>query len=191
MDNTPVRLFKLTTQDFKTRKGRSNELTWGPSVTHSVPGPGVNMCSDQVIHAYPSALLAVLCNPIHADLKSPVLWEASGTVVASDGLKVGVKSLTTHNTLPLPKVSPNQAAAFAILCALECRVSSGYREWAEDWLSGKDRSTEAARAAAGAAEAAAWSAMAAGEAGLAARAAAMAAGGSNFTALAEKAMSYE
>ena len=54
-----------------------------------------------------------------------------------------------------------QKVAFGILCSLEVCQSPEYRRWAEDWLSGTDRSARAARAAWAAARAAARAAWAA------------------------------
>jgi hypothetical protein len=100
-------------------------------------------------------------NPIHANIENSILWEAetSCTKIINDGTKIGVKSLTTLKKIPL-----NQLVRFAIYCALEVYQEKGFKKWAKNWLSGKDRSKEsadAAEGAAGAKKAAAWAKKAA------------------------------
>ena len=83
-------LYKLTRQDFTTY----NETLWGENVTHEAMGEGIQLCTEDVIHAYLSPELAVLLNPIHADYDNPVLWEAEGEIVVNkDNTKVGCKEV--------------------------------------------------------------------------------------------------
>ena len=150
-------LYKLTNQDGYTRFGFYNACLWGEGVSHSGTGKGA-LCGPGYIHAYTHPLLAVLLNPIHAGIDNPRLWEAEGDVVLNDnGLKVGCRTLTTLRELPLPAVTTEQRVRFAIMCAMEVCEEPGWREWAENWLSGANRSREAARAA----ERAVWGAAAA------------------------------
>ena len=160
-----TKVYKLTTQDWYTRKGESNQCLWGPGVTHSGTGKG-DLCGPGYIHAYLSPLLAVLLSPIHANIRNPVLWECETEIVKSDnGLKVGGISLTTIGTVSLPSVTKDQRIAFAIYCAKSVCKDQTFNRWADDWLSGKDRSASAAwaaaRSASSAASAAAWSAWSA------------------------------
>lgn len=105
-----TKLYKLTTQDFKTRPGKSNECLWGEGVTHVGTGEG-ELCGPGYIHAYEHPLLAVLLNPIHANYVNPVMWECEGGIAKRDGqLKVGCVSLTTLKRVLLPKISPNKCA---------------------------------------------------------------------------------
>ena len=162
-------LYKLTRQDNTTSGGalsqffaasffnssRSSAMTleWGAGVSHTATGTGTRLCSPDVIHAYTHPLLAVLLNPIHADYQNPKLWRCEGDVVADDhGLKVGVKTLTTIEEMPLPVVTLEQRVKFAILCAKHVCKDKKWNRWANKWLSGEDRSAAAAAwAAAGAA----------------------------------------
>ena len=142
-----TKLYKLTTSDFKTRKGEYNECLWGEGVTHSGTGTG-DLCSPGYVHAYTDPLLAVFLNPIHADLHDPVLWECEGEVVKNDrGLKVGCVSLTTTRRIELPAVTTEQRVKFALLCALEVYDDPAFAAWARSWLSGEDRSEKSAVAA--------------------------------------------
>jgi len=198
-------LYKLTTSTGLTRAGERNETKWGPGITHEAQGSGTELCSDGFIHAYTSPLLAVLLNPIHANIDFPLLWECEGVVLLSDhGLKVGCKKLTTIRTLPVPIVTQEQRIAFGILCALEVERNVVFVKWARKWLSGEDRTKTAAStmmeaAAAGAAAMAAAAAAAIATARAAATAAAIAAATAataataaslDLQSLAEKALEY-
>jgi hypothetical protein len=140
-------LYKLTTQANTT----FDDTLWGEGVTHTAKGAGTQLCSSDVIHAYEDPLLAVLLNPIHANIQNPKLWEADGTPVTKACDKVGCKSLTTKQKVPLPRVTIDHRVRFAIGCALQAYKNPAYRKWALAWLSGKDRSYRAAADAAAAA----------------------------------------
>ena len=150
-------LYKLTNQAGYTRHGHDNACLWGEGVSHSGTGKGA-LCGPGYIHAYTHPLLAVLLNPIHAGIDNPRLWEAEGEVALSDnGLNVGCRTLTTVRELPIPVVTTEQRISFAILCAREISRSEQWNLWAEQWLSGEDRSAAAAQTAS-AAEATVWGA---------------------------------
>lgn len=139
------KLYKLTTQDYKSRAGTYNETLWGPGVTHKGTGKGP-LCSAAYIHAYTHPLLAVVMNPIHAAIGNPVLWECEGTVAASDhGLKVGCPELTTTRIIPLPVIRQEQLIAAGILHANAVRKDDRFQRWASAWMDGTDRSTDTAR----------------------------------------------
>lgn len=168
-------LYKLTTQDHRTRPGEYNECAWGEGVSHSGTDEG-GLCGPGYIHAYTHPLLAVLFNPIHAGLVRPALWVGEGDVAVNDnGIKVGCVTFTTLRTMPLPEVTPTQRVAFGILCTREVCADPQWKAWADAWLSGEDRSTESAEAAHSAADAAYAAAYAADAAYAAAAAAAYAA----------------
>jgi hypothetical protein len=170
-------LYKLTDQDGYTRRGAYNECLWGPGVTHSGTGQG-ELCGSGYIHAYTNPLLAVLLNPSHANIASPILWECEGEIVKDDkGLKCGCISLTAIKEVPIPVITNEQRIKFSILCAMEVCKNPYWTNWAKNWLSGKDRTAYAAAyaAARAAARAAYAAARAAARAADAARAAAYAA----------------
>ncbi|HQO21324.1 MAG TPA: hypothetical protein PLA03_13365, partial [Acidobacteriota bacterium] len=154
-----MKLYKLTDKDGYTRRGEEHETKWGEGVTHRARSKGRELCTDQVIHAYEHPLLAVLHNPIHANIANPVLWEARGKIVAREGMmKCGCKNLTTIKPLPLPEITLKQRIRYAIGCAWKVCYSPKWRKWAIDyWLSGVDRSDESA------AEAAEWAGVRAAE----------------------------
>lgn len=150
-----MKLYKLTDQMHQTK----NCTQWGEEVTHATSGTG-SLCGPGWLHAYLSPELAVLLNPIHADIAGPVLWECEGEVDKNDhDLKVGCTRLTTLHTIPLPAVTVEQRVAFAIYCAKAVYSDLAFVKWADRWLDGSDRSERAAEAAE--VEAAMWAAKAA------------------------------
>jgi hypothetical protein len=148
--------YKLTTQEGKTR----NETQWGENISHEATGDiKQGLCSDAWIHAYTHPLLAVLMNPVHADIENPILWEGKGEGEAKfEPLKCGFRKFTTLKKIPLPEVTDVQKVAFGILCAKEVYKDSSWNQWADKWLSGEDRTKSSANAAA---DAAAYAAAAA------------------------------
>jgi hypothetical protein len=119
-----MKLFKLTDQEGYTRRGNSNQVKWadGHTVTcKSKENP--QLCTNDVVHGYKNANLALLLNPQHADIRNPLLWEAEGEIVAEDWGKIGCFSLTTISKLPIPEWYADEkkrkmvCVAFAILCA--------------------------------------------------------------------------
>ena len=138
-----MKAYKLTNRNFETQ---SNTL-WGEGIEHTATGQGSELCSADVIHVYDHPLKASMFNPIHADIKDPILWECEvSEPVADDGLKIGVKTCKTLKQIPLPEISILARVRFAILCALEVYEEPIFLTWASAWLSGKDRSVSAANA---------------------------------------------
>ena len=134
-----MKLYKLTDQKGQTR----NKTQWGEGVMHTAPGTG-ELCTSGWLHAYTDPLLAVLMNPVHANIADPQLWEAEGEVGKADGTKVGCAELTTMCRMELPTITTEQRVRFALLCALAVYKEPSFVAWANDWLSGKDRTREAA-----------------------------------------------
>jgi len=137
-----MKLYKLTDENGQTH----NKTQWGEGVTHEGTGEG-ELCGPGWIHAYTHPLLAVFLNPIHANFKNFQLWEAEGEIDKTDnGLKIGSRKLTTLKIIKLPVVGTTNRVAFGLLCAKEVDKHKSWNHWADDWLSGKNRS--AANAAA-------------------------------------------
>jgi hypothetical protein len=155
-------LYKLTDQDGYTRRYYSNKCKWGEGVTHRAVGSkDGSLCTNSFIHAYTSPYLAILMNPIHAAIENPILWKAKGFISKSNsGLKIGCYSLTTIEKMNVPDFSINQEVYFGILTAKKVYKDKKWNEWADNWISGKDRTANAAYAAADAANAAANAAYA-------------------------------
>ena len=81
-------LYKLTTKDYKTRKGFSNETTWGVNVKHTAPGGADQpLCSDKWLHASRTKEEAYFLRGVYIDVSSDehtVLWKAEGSVGRED-----------------------------------------------------------------------------------------------------------
>ena len=158
-------LYKLTDENGQTR----NKTQWGENISHTALGEGTKLCSDGVIHAYENPYVAAFIHPTHVSFNNPILWEAEGEVVARDWSKC--KTLTTLKQIPLPKIFPEQRVEIAIRCTQLVYKDPAWNEWAEKWLSGEDRSKEAANTAYSAAADAAYAAYASAAARAAANAA--------------------
>ena len=154
---TGIYVYKLTDQNMQTYNG----CKWVLGEEKTTSGEG-ELCGPGWLHCYSDPLLAVLLNPIHADYENPRLFRAhvGGTSNPDHGLKSGYTKMTLIEEIPVPAISTEQRVRFAILCAMKVYRNPGFVQWGENWLSGKDRSAEAAAAwAAWAAEAAAaWAA---------------------------------
>jgi hypothetical protein len=140
-----MKYYKLLTQDLTSHSNTKWEI--GTPIT--VQKEGNKMCSDQVLHCYNHPLLAVILNPIHANIKNPKLFEISvDKIVNSDSLKFASKSQTLVKEITLPEISLEHKIQFAIKVAkLTCK-NEKWNLWADSWLSGEDRSKESADAAA-------------------------------------------
>ena len=156
-----MKVYKLTDKNNETY----NNTKWGENVTHETDGSG-DLCGPGWLHFYTSAELAILMNPVHASISSPKLWEAEAEGKFKDdfGRKGGCTKLTTTKEISIPNITTNQKIAFAILCGLEVYKDEKFQKWANEWLENKDRSADAANAAANAANAAVDAAYAAANA---------------------------
>ena len=140
--------YKLIDKDGYTRKGETNEIYWFDGEEKVATGTG-GLCTDGVIHYYDHPMLAVLFNPIHADIQPPRLIEIeTEEEIAHDGLKGGCKKAKFVKELAVPEITAEQKVAFVIKISLKYCRDANYILWAENWLNGKDRSYCAARAAA-------------------------------------------
>jgi hypothetical protein len=189
-----MKLYKLTSSDNKTRKGRYNETQWGENVTITIPEDDRKneMCGAGILHAYTNINLALLMNPIHAGfaVEEFNLWESEGELVADGWDKCGCHQLSTIKKLDIPLWYINKETRkdiivlFSILCAeavldfyeKECPKDNRPRKAisiAREYLNTKSmNAARAARAAETAAMDAARAARAARAADAAARAAA-------------------
>jgi hypothetical protein len=142
-------LCKLTNQELQTY----NNTQWAINEWQIAAGEG-ELCSEGWLHGYEHPLLAVLLNPIHANIENPRLFaiEVGEKIKEDEGLKFGSNKMRLIKELELPQVSLEQRIKFGILCALEVCDNAAFVTWATGWLSGADRSQKAA------ADGAAWAA---------------------------------
>ena len=137
-------LCKLTDPNMQTWGGVQWELgrirSVAPETRRSV------LCTNGVIHAYHDPLVAIFVNPIHADYSPARLFAAEApAIVADDGLKCGVYALTLVLEMDVPQPTPLARVFFGIMCAQQGCTDARWNKWAKGYLSGKDRSADAAR----------------------------------------------
>ena len=115
-----MKLYKLTEQDGTTH---NKSMSWEVGITnHVMEKDNPQMCSGDVIHAYKNKNLAFMLNPIHADIKNPLLFECKGEPVISAWDKCGVFELSITKKLSIPKWYKSKKTRnyvliqFAILC---------------------------------------------------------------------------
>jgi hypothetical protein len=154
-----MKFYKLLTQDMTSHK----DTKWELNKTITVTKEGNQMCTDQVLHCYNHPLLAILFNPLHADISNPRLFEINvNAIVNTDGLKYASKSQTLIKELTIPEISLEQRIEFAIRVAKLVCKDTNWNTWADNWLDKSDRTKESAYAAyTYAADAAAYAAYAA------------------------------
>ena len=157
--------YKLTDQKMQTYQGFQWNLgEWQEARGSSEKG----LCSDGWLHCYDSPLLAVLHNPIHADISNPRLFEVEvdGDCKNDNGIKCGYKKMRLVREISIPTITTEQKIKYAILCVKQVCFEKEWNIWADNWLSNVDRTSDAAYAAAhvshaaDAADAAAYAAVA-------------------------------
>jgi len=150
--------YKLTNQKMQTHNG----FQWTLKKWVRTSGRGA-LCTSGWLHCYNHPLLAVLFNPIHAGIENPRLFEVGikGKRKTDRGLKFGFTQMRLIKELPFSQITRIQKIAFTILCVKEIYKNEGWNQWADNWLSGKDRSNDAAYDATDAATAAAYTTAAA------------------------------
>lgn len=142
MKSRKITLYKITDHNYCSYGG----CKWGKNIEHSAPGRG-KLCTDAYLHAYCHPLLAAFFNPIYGRYTFPVLWKIQGIVKKADGTKVGCTWQKTLKIIPLPEITTEQQVKIAILCVKEVFDDLKWNDWADKWLSGKDRSVYSAKRA--------------------------------------------
>jgi len=131
--------YKLTDQDLIT----FNNTQWILNEWKQTSGLD-GLCTDGWLHCYTNPLLAILLNPIHADIINPRLFkcEVEGKCLTDNGLKEGWTRMRIIEEMEVPQLSPVNKVAFAILCALEVCKEEKFVKWANNWLDGSDRTED-------------------------------------------------
>ena len=141
--------YKLTDQNLRTYGG----YQWTVDVEKTIDNPGNRLCSDQVFHFYDSPEEAVFLNPIFGDIPDPLCWEVECDQVVHDGLKGGAKKMKLIRQVALLTITTETMIRIAIRCSMLVYKEEKWNIWAKKWLTGEDRSGEAAARAAWAARA--------------------------------------
>ena len=137
--------YKLTNEHMQTHAG----CQWTLNEWKETTGKG-DLCSAGWLHVYSDPLVAAFMNPIHAMFTNPRLFKAEVDGKSKDdkGRKEGWTRVRLVKELDMPKPTLEQWIRFGILYAMKVCEDKKWRQWAEDWLSGKDRSRESASDAA-------------------------------------------
>ena len=152
-----MKYYKLLSQDLTSHQGTK----WEIGVPITITKAGNEMCSDQVLHCYNHPMLAVIFNPIHANIRKPKLFEIQvDGICNNDGLKFASKSQTLLREISVPEISLEQKIEFAIKVVKLVYKEEKWNLWADKWLDGSDRTVHAALAALAAHAAAALAALA-------------------------------
>jgi len=141
-----MKCFKLTDQNMRTYCGSFLWVLgeWAPTLRGLGP-----LCASGWYHAYDHALVAVLLNRVHADIRGPRLFEASydgrSRTLDEHGLKRGVVSLRLDKEVPLPVITPEQRVRIAIYCARRVyHEDQSWMVWSNAWVDGRDRNPRTA-----------------------------------------------
>jgi len=141
--------YKLLTQGMTSHGG----CQWALDEWKETSGEG-ELCGPGWLHYYEHPLLAVLHNPIHADIQSPRLFEVEveGKIKRDGQMKSGCTRMRISKEIPLPIATTEQRVRYAIFCAMAVLPdkpwAARWHAWAETWLSGEDRTEEEAAKAA-------------------------------------------
>jgi len=133
--------YKLTDSKMRTYK----EFQWELGKWYETTGEG-KLCSPGWFHFYSDPLVGLFLNPVHADIRNPRLFraEVEGKFLDDNGLKCGYTKARLVEELPVPQISLVQRVRFAIFCVKEVYKGKKWNEWADNWLSGKDRTKNTA-----------------------------------------------
>jgi hypothetical protein len=137
--------YKLLSQNNTSYNNTKWELN-KPQTKPNISNP--RMCSNDVLHCYAHPLLAAFFNSIHANIKTPKLFEIKiDKVIAKDSTKQASLSQTLLRQIPLPIITHEQRTEIAIRCAYTSTNNINWKIWADNWLNGRDRSRASADAA--------------------------------------------
>ena len=123
-----------------------NETHWEVGVPNELPEKNkLTLGLSGLFHYYKHPLLAVIFKDFHGVKYYQHLYQVvpEGRIVERFD-KCGSTKLTLVKELEIPEVTNAQKIAFGILCSLETCKEESFVDWAEKWLSGKDRSKESA-----------------------------------------------
>ena len=132
--------YKLTDSEMKVY----NNFQWELGKWYETIGRW-SLCSPGWLHFYNNPLVGLFLNPVHANIKNPRLFraEVKGKSLNDHGLKCGYSRARLIEELLVPQISLTQRVRFAILCVKKVYKEKEWNEWADNWLSGKDRTIDA------------------------------------------------
>ena len=137
--------YKLTDQNMRTHGG----CQWRLGEWHESAGEG-EIRGPGWLHGYDDHLLAMFMTPVHSGISELRMFrtELDGARIDDRGLQHGHARMRLVEELPVPVVTNEQRVRFAIFVCLDLRwcvpLPDVFVPWAARWLSGSDRSKEAA-----------------------------------------------
>ena len=133
--------YKLTDSKMRTY----NEFQWELGKWYEITGER-DLCSPGWFHFYNDPLVGMFLNPAHANIGNPRLFraEVEGNFIDDNGTKCGYSRAKLIEELLVPQISPVQRVRFAILCVKEVYKRKKWNKWADNWLSGKNRTEKSA-----------------------------------------------
>ena len=123
-----------------------NDTIWVPGKWRKTDGSG-ELCGPGWLHYYEHPLLAELHNPIHGKYDTGAkLWEiqVGRKILRDDQMKAGATRIRLIREIGRPDITIVQRLAYGILCAKAVYRDRTWNNWADKWLSGEDRSGNAA-----------------------------------------------
>jgi len=135
--------YKLTDRAGNTKHG----MHWGVGKTNRAVGKGKALCTDGYLHVYDTPEQAAFMRPSHVPTYSRLFKVKSRNKGITDGTKRGIKSCTVLEEVELPELTVEQQVEIAIRASLLADTEEKYVRWARAWISGKDRSADAAAGA--------------------------------------------
>ena len=133
--------YKLINSEMRTHNG----FQWELGKWYETTGKG-DLCSFDWLYFYDDPLVGMFMNPAYANIENPRLFrvELKGKVWDDHEAKYGYSHARLIEELPVPQISPVQRVRFAILCVKEVYKGKKWNEWANNWLSRKDQTINAA-----------------------------------------------
>lgn len=158
--NERLKGYKLTDQNGYTRRGLTGQTKWeiGTKVRPTGEYQG-KPCAPGVLHDYEHPLLAILLNPIHANIDKPLMFVLEHDIEPNtDGLKRWTtRQVSVISEMSPPVVTITQRVKWAQACAAAAFAAAAARA-AQARAAAAMTAAKAAREAAWAARAAAWAA---------------------------------
>jgi hypothetical protein len=135
-------LYKLTDENLTTQ----NNTKWVLGEWRETDGAEQSLCNSSWLHAYEDIYVAAFMYLVHVNYDNPRCFraEGDGKFLSDPDGKCGVTRLRLVEEISLPTITKEQRIKIAILCALEVYHEASFVTWANNWLSGKDRSKDAA-----------------------------------------------
>jgi hypothetical protein len=135
-------LYKLTDENLTTQ----NNTKWVINEWKETDGAKRKLCNSSWLHAYEDIYVAAFIYQAHVNYSNPRCFraEGDGKFLSDPDGKCGVTRLRLVEEISLPTITTEQRVKIAILCALEVCHEASFVTWANNWLSGKDRSKNAA-----------------------------------------------